>query len=250
MRRMAWQFSAFLFFTILQLGCATNEQTASNQNGQQSASDSMRYVTFRQGSEKGFRYTTISRSEIIFGDGDGSPMIINSKEDCELVKVENGLYTWKCVSNEDLEQMGTNRFLEGKGLDQNRIEFTTENSFGNFVSGEGGDPDSGTIYEDFPEKPVRVGDYWKGYTLKKGKRYVNSYTLQGIANVNGKEYAIVKCESEEKGGSSIAKGWVELTTGITYKSEANGTFVNTMGEKGSFRGTSYVVNTDGQPVLP
>ena len=191
MKRLAWPFSALLFFAVSLSGCTQNETTRSNQNGEPTVSDSTRYVTFREGCKQGDRYIAISRAEAVWGEGAATPMVIGEKTDCELAQAEGGFFTCKCVSSQDTEQMGTHHFLEGKGLEKNRVVFTTNNSYGNLVSEEGQNPDYGVTYKRFPERPVKVGDSWEGYKLERGKRYKDSYTLEGLAQVNGKEYAII-----------------------------------------------------------
>ena len=249
MLRTAWYLGTLLSVIAFLLGCREPANPAPS--SQSSGFDSARTITFRQGCPLGYRYTAIGRREQMYKNPNGVPMVSTLKIDSELVKIEADLYTWKRTTTEVVEQMGSHHWLPGEGPDKNRIRFYTNNSFGNLVSSEGTDPDNSyTSYKSRPERPVKVGDTWDGYTLKRGGRFNDSYTLEAIANINGKEYAVVRCDSEEKGGSSSSRSWIELSTGVLFKIERNVSDVNEAGEMGKWRLSVNVVDAKSRPILP
>lgn len=234
---------------VILTGCDTAKNHQEVSNAHDNSPSESRVINFQEGCKVGDQYTAIETAEAVWG-GQGEPMILIVRMESELLRINNGSYTWKTTTYTNVEQMGDHQFIQGKGLNNNRLEYATYNSYGNLISTEGRDPDEGVAYNAFPEKPVSAGDTWQGYKLIRGKRFTNSYLLEAIANINGKEYAVVRTESEEDGGSSTSKSWIEISTGITMKSEGSGTGVNLAGTRGKWRYTYNIVDDRERPLLP
>ncbi len=205
-------------------------------------------ITFRVNSKKGDRYTDIQLANGQIGKSP-SPFTIKTKMECELLTVENDRFTWKCFVNEKAELKG-NKYREGKGPANNRLVLTTINSYGNLISQEGQSADAGAKYNEFPEKAVKIGDTWEGYMVHDNHKYKNSYSLNSLVTINGKDYAVVICKAEEVGGgSSTTKSWIDLSTGLQHKTEFNGSSVNAERETVTVYGSSHVVDAREQPLL-
>ena len=145
--------------------------------------------------------------------------------------------------------MGEQQLKEGKGPSQNRVVLTTNNSYGNLVSQEGENPDAGTTYNAFPEKPVKIGDTWEGYRMVNNRKFSDSYVLNAIVMINGKDYAVVTCKGEENDGSTTTKSWIELSTGLQHKAETNGEFAHESGQRLKAWGTTHLVDASERPFL-
>lgn len=242
-------FVIILTASLLVAGCETGQNHQQGQFTQNFSASNTRVVNFREGCKVGDRYSVISINEAVWGNS-GEPMVLKIKVDWELLRIDNGNYTWKTTTYQNIEQMGSHEFIQGKGLSNNRVEYATYNSHGNLIYTEGWDPDAGVAYDVNPERPVTIGDTWQGYTMERGKKFTNTYTLEAITNINGKEYAVVRAEDEEEGGSSTSKKWIEISTGITIKSEGSGTGVNLIGQRGKWRFSYIKVDQQGRPFLP
>lgn len=240
-----------LLLMMVSAACTSNNDASLGQSSVsvEGGSKPNQTVTFRQGCDVGERFTTIGRAEFIVSE-EREPAIMQGKSVSELVKVDGGLYTWKTTTSMEFEELGTHRMKEGATLDKNRIEFLTTNSFGNRVSAEGEEPDASQTFNQYPEKSVRIGDSWNGYSLEKGRRYKNTYTLEDLVKIKGKEYAIVSFDNEEKGGFSRGKFWFELSKGNIHKEEAEIKSENDDGKMVRIRYVSHVVDNNNKKILP
>jgi len=183
-------------------------------------------------------------------DGTVTPLVVSGRSVSELVSVKNGNSTWKVSYTEKVNALGDHEFAPGKGVDENRLEFYTYNAIGNLVGVEGHAPDSYLPYKQFPERRVRIGDTWSGYTVHEGDKSRDSYKLEEISIVKGNEYAVVSYVSKNADGTQRGKKWVDAATGIPIKSVENGDGRDFQDELFRFSQSYYVLDNFGQRILP
>jgi hypothetical protein len=199
----------------------------------------------------GTKYRSLISSEVAIGNN-ASPAKMTSIVNSELSSSSNGEYTWKEMTTQEIDSMGSQSFREGKGLDNNRIVLIKQDKYGNFISSEGDKSDASHTYDSKPKSPIRVHDTWEGYRIESGKnRYQDKYTLEALTEINGKKFAIVSFEGEEKGnGHTSARSWIEVPSGVTYKSEGTMQTTNFQNLPMNGKETQYLVDESGKPLIP
>jgi hypothetical protein len=270
MRYVSFSLLGLISFTLLGLtatGCVDSSKTSQTEIPPQSSTNTNQSaepvepsspkvddgtVSFdRSVIPVGTKYRSITSTEITIGSG-VSPTKMTSTENKELTSATNGEFIWKKTTTQKIDSMGSQSLREGKALEDNRIVFTKEDKYGNFISSEGEKSDAYHTYDSKPKYPIRVHDTWEGYTIKSDKnKYQDKYTLEALAEINGKKFAIISVESKEEGnGHSSTKCWIEVPSGIIYKFEGTVETVNLQNRPGYLKATGYLVDESEKPLIP
>ena len=264
-------FVLILSFTLLLVGCRPLEKPILPEQNSTKVTDAMpkpsqtipseqaakeETVTFDQSNVPvGIKFHRVDAGTFTVKESDLT-MEFNGTTDLELLSADKGLFNWKKRTN--LKVSGTAKGQEEeKTLDDNRIMLIKEDKQGNVISKEGEETTETSPFEyhpNFPKHPLHVKEEWQGYTINSEKEKIpNFYTLEAIAIINGKKFAVISMESEENADPYISsKEWIEVPSGIIYKGEMTlkGTIEQLDNQEAEGQVTTYLTDASGKSIIP
>lgn len=206
-------------------------------------------ITFREKVRSGekFKWVTAAKSQV---SGATSPLQLRIVQISTVVSTSKGVTSWKTIRNDEVESMGEHQWMQGEGPKKNHISLTTTDTHGNLLSSEGESPETPLSYKARPSKPVRVNESWRGYSLVNQKPYTDIYTLKAIETVQGRRFAVIGYQSGYFGENLHITHWIDLLSGIDYKTVTKGRFTNKEGQSVWMESTTTLVDEKGAPRWP
>ena len=149
-------------------------------------------------------------------------------------KAEENKSTWT-TTTEKIEAKGTGTMASqahslqesNKGKTQT---FTrdSQNKFSDLSASNSLDP-------VFPNRPVHVGDQWRGEVNMQGVKVVMTYAFEGFESVDGREAFLISSKSDSPSINVLKpiKIWIEKSTGWPMKGEGEFEVISEGGFKSS-----------------